>query len=103
MKAAELGDMRVAAVVQEAAMHLSSAIKAVVYTLDPRQVVLYGSMFEHPYYMENLHKHLAKGFDDRKGCTSIFVSPFNLQLECTAAPVLAINAFFSNGGYLSGC
>jgi predicted NBD/HSP70 family sugar kinase len=103
MKAAELGDITVAAAVQEAAVHLSSAIKAVVYTLDPKQVVLYGSMFVQPYYMESLHKHLAKGFDDRKGNTSIFISPFNLQLEYTAAPVLAINAFFTNGGYLSGC
>ncbi len=103
MKAAELGDMALAAVVEEAAVYLSNAIKAVVYTLDPKQVVLYGSMFDQPYYMQSLYRHLAEGFDDRKEKTNIFISPFNLQLESTAAPVLAINAFFTNGGYLSGC
>lgn len=103
MKAAALGDTALAAAVQEAAVYLSNAIKAVVYTLDPKQVVLYGSMFDQPYYMQSLYRHLAEGFDDRRGKTNIFISPFNLQLESTAAPVLAINAFFTNGGYLQGC
>lgn len=103
MKAGEMGDEAIAAMLREAAEHLSSAIKAVVYTLDPKQVVLYGTAFTQSYYIEELFSYLDDGFDDRKGKTSIFVSPFNLQLESIAAPVLAINAFFESGGQLTGC
>lgn len=99
MDAASQGDLAVDAIVQNAASKLSSAIKAVVYTLDPVQVVLYGSIFELPYYYDSLQVHLRAGFD--RGLGYAQKSRFNLQLEEKAACILAIDAFYKNGGYFT--
>ena len=99
MEAAAMGDLSVDAIVQNAASKLSSAIKAVVYTLDPARVVLYGSIFELPYYYESLQTHLRIGFDRGDGSDYAVKSRFNLQLEDKAACVTAIDAFYKNGGY----
>ncbi|NLI52849.1 MAG: ROK family protein [Clostridiales bacterium] len=101
MEAAQTGDLPVDAIVQNAASKLSSAIKAIVYTLDPARVVLYGSIFNLPYYYESLQAHLRIGFDRGDGGDYAQKSRFNLQLEEKAACVTAIDAFYKNGGYLT--
>ena len=100
MDAAAMGDLAADAIVQNAASKLSSAIKAVVYTLDPARVVLYGSIFELPYYYESLQAHLRAGYDRGDGSDYAQKSRFNLQLEEKAACVTAIDAFYKNGGYV---
>lgn len=101
MDSAAMGDLAVDAIVQNAASKLSSAIKAVVYTLDPSNVVLYGSIFELAYYYESLQDHLKVGFDRGNGSEYAKKSCFNLELEEKAACVIAIDAFYKNGGYRS--
>lgn len=101
MSAASMGDLAVDAVVQNAVSRLSNAIKAVVYTLDPARVILYGSIFELPYYFQSLQAHLRAGFDRGNGNEYAQKSQFNLQLEDKAACIIAIDAFYKNGGYLS--
>ncbi len=100
MEAATRGDLSVDAIVQNAASKLSSAIKAIIYTLDPARVVLYGSIFNLPYYYESLQAHMRIGFDRGDGSDYAQRSRFNLQLEEKAACVTAIDAFFKNGGYI---
>lgn len=100
IEAAAMGDLSVDAIVQNAASKLSSAIKAIVYTLDPARVVLYGSIFELPYYYESLQTHLRIGFDRGDGSDYAQKSRFNLQLEEKAACVTAISEFYKNGGYM---
>jgi predicted NBD/HSP70 family sugar kinase len=95
-----MGDLSVDAIVQNAANKLSGAIKAIVYTLDPARVVLYGSIFELPYYYESLQSHLRVGFDRGDGSDYAQKSRFNLQLEEKAACVTAISEFYKNGGYM---
>ena len=100
MDAASMGDLAVDAIVQNAASKLSGAIKAVVYTLDPARVVLYGSIFELPYYYESLQTHLRVGYDRGDGSDYAKKSRFNLQLEEKASCVTAIDTFYKNGGYV---
>lgn len=100
MQAASEGDLAVDAVVQNAASKLSGAIKAIVYTLDPTRVVLYGRIFEQPYYYESLQTYLRIGYD-RSDCHHYAQkSSFNLKLEEKASCVAIIHAFYKNGGYL---
>ena len=100
MDAASMGDLAVDAIVQNAASKLSASIKAVVYTLDPARVVLYGSIFELPYYYESLQAHLRVGYDRGDGSDYAQKSRFNLQLEEKASCVTAIDTFYKNGGYV---
>lgn len=101
MAAAQEGNFCVDAIVQNAASKLSAAIKAIIYTLDPARVVLYGSIFELPYYYKSLQNHLRIGFDRGNGGDYAQKSNFNLQLEEKAACIIAIDTFYKNGGYFT--
>ena len=97
LNAAAGGDQGVAAVVDRAVAALSSALKAVIYLIDPGKVVLYGLMFENPYYLSRLLGEMQEGVDARHAVT-IERSHYNQSLDNKAASLLAVEAFFSNGG-----
>ena len=82
-EAARSGDGEIAALLDRAAVTLAAALKGVIYTLDPGKIVLYGRMFENPYYLSNV---------------PIEKSRLNHKLEDRAACLLVVEDFFSRGG-----
>ena len=97
---AQKGNKTIIDIIENAAKHLAIGIKGVVLTLDPKQVVLYGSLFTHKYYIDRLFHYINEDFDNRLEVTDIFVSPYNMQFEQSAASVLCIERFFDNGGFI---
>lgn len=97
--AARNGDAGVAEIVERAVIALSSALKSVIYIIDPEEIVLYGRMFNNSYYLDKLLAEMHEGVDSRHG-TQILVSPFNRLLEDRAAGLLMIESFMKNGGIL---
>lgn len=97
MDAAQQGDSQVDAIVQSAANRFASAIKSVIYTVDPERVILYGSIFELEYYYKCLQSKMRVGLDmiDKDYAVK---SSFNLMLEDKAACIIAVETFFANGG-----
>ncbi|MCR5577117.1 MAG: ROK family transcriptional regulator [Oscillospiraceae bacterium] len=95
--AAAGGDEGAAAIMDRAVSALGSAIKAVIYVVDPGKIVLYGRMFENDYYLSRLLSELREGVDSRH---SVLVekSRYNRQLENRAASLLAVEDFFDKGG-----
>ena len=67
------------------------------YNIDPGKIVLYGSIFEDPYYLSRLFSELREGLDLRHDVV-MEKSRYNLQLEDRAAGLLAVEQYFSNGG-----
>ena len=98
-RAAASGDDGAATIVDRAVIALGSAVKAVVYLVDPGKIVLYGRMFENEYYLSRLLSELREGVDSRHTVT-VEKSRYNHQLEDKAAPLLAVQDVFDRGGIL---
>ena len=96
-RAASSGDEGAAAIVDRAVIALGSAVKAVIYLVDPGKIVLYGRMFENEYCLSRLLSELREGVDSRHAVT-VEKSRYNHQLEDKAAPLLAVQDFFDRGG-----
>ena len=97
LKAASSGDEGASAIVDQAIQALGMAIKALIYLVDPGKIILYGTLFEDPYYLSRLISELQEGVDLRHDVV-IGKSRFNRQLEDKAACLLAVQAFMDNGG-----
>ena len=95
--AASNGDEGASAIVDRAIQALGTAIKSVIYVVDPGKIVLYGSLFEDPYYLSRLMSELQEGVDARHDVV-IEKSRYNQQLEDRAASLLAVQNFIDNGG-----
>lgn len=95
--AASNGDEGAASIVDCAVQALASAIKALIYLIDPGKIILYGGIFEDPYYFSRLSSELLEGVDARHNVI-IEKSRFNQQLEEKAACLLAVQDFIDNGG-----
>lgn len=95
--AASGGDEGAAAIVDRAVQALASAIKALIYLIDPGKIILYGGIFEDPYYLSRISSELLEGVDARHKVI-IEKSRYNQQLEGKAACLLAIQDFIDNGG-----
>lgn len=98
-EAARSGDGEVAALVDRAAVTLAAALKGVIYTLDPGKIVLYGQMFENPYYLSKLIAEMREGVDSGHN-VPIEKSRLNHKLEDKAAGLLVVEDFFDKGGLL---
>ena len=98
-RAAASGDDGAATIVDRAVIALGSAVKAVVYLVDPGKIVLYGRMFENEYCLSRLLSELREGVDSRHA-VAVEKSRYNHQLEDKAAPLLAVQDFFDRGGIL---
>ena len=98
--AASNGDLGASAIVDQAIQALGSAVKALIYLIDPGKIVLYGSMFDDPYYLSRLMSELQEGVDSRHNVL-IEKSRYNQQLEDKAACLLAVYEYFNQGGILS--
>ena len=95
--AASNGDEGAAAIVDQAVQALASAVKALIYLVDPGKIVLYGSLFEDSYYLSRLSSELQEGVDTRHRVV-IEKSRYNQMLEDCAACLLAVQDFIDNGG-----
>ena len=98
LEAARRGDEGVAAVVDRAVSVLGSALKTVVYTVDPEKIVLYGRVFENGYYLSRLMTEMSEGMDSGHDSLMIEKSPYNQALETKAAGIIMVEEFFNNGG-----
>ena len=97
--AAQSGDLEVAQLVDAAIAALASALKSVIYTLDPGKLVLYGRMFENPYYLTKLMAEMREGVDSGHNIP-IEKSLYNQTLENSAAGLLMVESFFEAGGII---
>ncbi len=95
--AASNGDEGASAIVDRAIQALGSAIKALIYLVDPGKIILYGTLFENAYYLSRLKSELMEGVDARHRVI-IEKSCYNQQLEDKAACLLAVQKYFDNGG-----
>ena len=98
LNAARNGDNGVATVVDKAVSALGSALKSVIYLTDPGKIVLYGGIFENPYYLSRLLSEMREGVDSGH-VTVVEKSRYNHRLENKAAGLLAVQRFFENGGF----
>ena len=96
-EAARSGDAEIAALLDRAVVTLAAALKGVIYTLDPGKIVLYGRMFENPYYLSRLIAEMREGVDSGHS-VPIEKSRFNHRLEDKAAGLLVVEDFFDKGG-----
>ena len=96
-EAARSGDGELAVLVDRAVAALAAALKGVIYTLDPGKIVLYGRMFENPYYLSKLIAEMREGVDSGHN-VPIEKSRLNHKLEDRAACLLVVEDFFSKGG-----
>ena len=98
-EAARSGDGEIAALVDRAAVALAAALKGVIYTLDPGKIVLYGRMFENPYYLSKLIAEMREGVDSGHS-VPVEKSRLNHKLEDRAAGLLVVEDFFDKGGLI---
>ena len=98
-RAASNGDEGAAEIVDQGVRALGTALKAMIYLVDPEKIVLYGTAFEDSYYLSRLTSELREGVDSRHHVV-IEKSRYNLQLEEKAAGLLAVERFFEGGGIL---
>ncbi len=92
-----MGDAGAAEVTSHAIETLAAALKCLVYLLDPGNVILYGPIFEHPYYLSRLRIEMEIGVD-RPHAVRVEVSKWNGRLEAVAAGLLAADHYLNNGG-----
>ena len=95
--AARNGDGPIKDVVSNAVQALGTALKAVVYLIDPDRITLYGRMFENSYYLSRLMTEMSEGVDASHHVI-VAKSANNLQLEKRSACLLAVLKFFERGG-----
>ena len=100
LMAAAHGDTAVDALVEQAVEYLAQAIRSVIYIVDPDKTVLYGGIFENPYFLSRLLAQIREGVDADR-VIRVEKSPFNGQLEDIAAPLIAVSAFFRAGGMIA--
>lgn len=98
-EAARSGDGEIAALLDRAVAALAAALKSVIYTLDPGKIVLYGRMFENPYYLSKLIAEMREGVDSGHN-VPIEKSRLNHKLEDKAAGLLVVEDFFDKGGLM---
>lgn len=96
--AAQSGDAEIADLVDRAIRSLGAVLKGVIYTLDPGKLVLYGRIFENPYYLSKLMAEMHEGIDSGHNIP-IEKSPYNQELERSAAGLIAVENFFETGGF----
>ena len=96
-EAAHSGDAEIGALLDRAVTTLAAALKGVIYTLDPGKIVLYGRMFENPYYLTRLSAEMREGVDSGHS-VPIEKSRLNHKLEDKAAGLLVVEDFFDKGG-----
>ena len=99
LDAARGGDAGAARICDRAAEALADALKSVVYLLDPGKLVLYGEIFEHPYFMSRLSAEMDVGVDAAHAAP-MEKSRFNGRLEPCAAGLLYTIHFYKNGGMI---
>lgn len=97
--AARYGDQGVAEIVDNAVYALAAGLKGVVYLVDPGKIVLYGKIFDNPYYLAKLLAELGEGVDAGHGVV-VEKSARNGYLEGSAAGILAVEDFFARGGVM---
>ena len=95
--AAQNGDAVIAGIVDRAAEALAYALKCVIYLVDPGKIVLYGRMFEEPYYLSRLMAEMQEGVDSGHS-VEVEKSAWNQQLEKKAAGLVAVEEYFNQGG-----
>ena len=101
LEAARNGDLGACEIVDRAVKTLASALKSVIYLIDPGKIVLYGKLFDNSYYLSRLLSEMREGVDSRHE-VSVEKSAYNHRLENKAAALLAVDLFFRNGGELFG-
>ncbi len=97
LDAARGGDEGAYKICDRAAEALADALKGAVYLLDPGKIVLYGEVFEHPYFLSRLSAEMDVGMDTAHA-VPMERSRFNLRLEEKAAGLLCVHHFYRNGG-----
>jgi predicted NBD/HSP70 family sugar kinase len=97
LDAARGGDTGAMKIADRAAEALADALKSVVYLMDPGKIVLYGEIFEHPYFLSRLLAETDVGVDAAHA-VPMEKSRFNGQLERKAAGLLYIMQFYKDGG-----
>jgi predicted NBD/HSP70 family sugar kinase len=91
------GDEKIEKIIRNAIIHLADVLKVVIYTIDPQYIVLYGKMFRNKIYFNWLNHEMKIGMDDYQD-TIIKESQFNMTLEDKCAGILAVRAFYNEGG-----
>ena len=99
LDAARGGDTGAMKIADRAAETLSGALKSVVYLMDPGKIILYGEIFEHPYFLSRLISEMDVGVDAAHAAP-MEKSRFNLTLEEKAAALLYTIHFYRNGGMM---
>lgn len=99
LDAASCGDAGVAEIVDRAVTALSSALKSVIYVVNPEKIVLYGRMFENDFFLARLMADMQEGVDSGHRIT-IEKSAYNKLLENCASGLLVVEDFIENGGLL---
>ena len=97
LNAAMAGDAGAARIVDQAVLALGSALKSVIYLIDPGKIIFYGRMFNHPYFLSRLLAEMKEGVDSGHS-PIIEKSRYNHSLEDRAASLLAVEDFFARGG-----
>lgn len=97
LTAAAGGDAGAGRIVDAAVIALAGALKSVVYLLDPNRIVLYGRMFDHPYFLSRLLCEMQEGMDVSH-TVALEKSRFNRTLDRSAAALLAVRDCFDRGG-----
>ena len=97
LNAARGGDEGACSVIDRGVTYLSEALKSLVYMIDPGSVILYGGIFDHPYYMSRLSAGVETGMDSTHS-VALEKSRFNGELEKLSAPLLAVSQFMESGG-----
>jgi len=97
LNAARGGDGEVAGIVDRAVRALGSALKSVIYIVDPEKIVLYGKIFDNSYFLSRLMADMSEGVDARRSVI-IEKSAYNGLLDDKAAGLIAAADFFNRGG-----
>ncbi len=97
LDAAMGGDMGAQQAVDRGVEYLAGALKTVIYLLDPGRIVLYGTVFDHPYFLSRLRAEMDVGVDEQHRIP-MERSAFNGALEPKAAGLLMAARFLENGG-----
>ena len=97
LDAARGGDVGAASVADRAIETLAAALKGVIYLLDPGKLILYGAVFEHPYFLSRLTAEMEIGMDPSH-TVPMEKSAYNGKLESAAAGLLAAERFINQGG-----
>ncbi len=96
LRAARDGDPAAGDVIRKAVSALGSALRSVIYVLDPGKVILYGRIFDDPYFLSLLQDEVRLGLDAGHRVL-LERSVFNHSLEDKAAGLLAVTDYLDRG------